>query len=92
MHPRNWPSMTWKRHNWSEIYHNWSEIFIDGFTCPYFDTLKVWSTVLLHPTFCLLVNKLDEAHKNDERLFELSGIDLNKAQNNLNLDNHYLNL
>ena len=33
--------------------------------------------------FCLIINKLDEAHKNDERLFELSGIDLNKAQNNL---------
>ena len=33
--------------------------------------------------FCLLVNKLDEAHKNDERLFELAGIDLTKPQNNL---------
>tara|TARA_R110000744_G_scaffold33423_1_gene78464 strand:+ start:1401 stop:1793 length:393 start_codon:yes stop_codon:yes gene_type:complete len=33
--------------------------------------------------FCLIISKLDEAHKNDERLFELAGIDLTKPQNNL---------
>ena len=33
--------------------------------------------------FCLLVNKLDKAHKDDEALFELSGIDLTKSKNEL---------
>jgi hypothetical protein len=33
--------------------------------------------------FCLMVNKLDETHKSDEQLFETSGIDLTKVQNNL---------
>jgi hypothetical protein len=33
--------------------------------------------------FCLMVNKLDQTHKDDEALFELSGIDLTKVQNNL---------
>ena len=33
--------------------------------------------------FCLLVNKLDESNKNDEALFELSGIDLTKTNKEL---------
>tara|TARA_B100000768_G_C11166367_1_gene326771 strand:+ start:478 stop:876 length:399 start_codon:yes stop_codon:yes gene_type:complete len=33
--------------------------------------------------FCLIVNKLDNSHKDDESLFELSGIDLTKTKNNL---------
>ena len=33
--------------------------------------------------FCLMVNKLDQNHINDEKLFELSGIDLTKTQDNL---------
>lgn len=33
--------------------------------------------------FCLLVNKLDKAHKDDEALFELSGIDLTQSKNDL---------
>ena len=33
--------------------------------------------------FCLIVNKLDTAHKDDEALFELSGIDLTKSKNEL---------
>jgi len=33
--------------------------------------------------FCLMVSKLDQNHTNDEKLFELSGIDLTKTQNNL---------
>lgn len=33
--------------------------------------------------FCLIVNKLDSAHKDDESLFELAGIDLTKSKNNL---------
>ena len=33
--------------------------------------------------FCLIVNKLDAAHKDDEALFELSGIDLTKSKNEL---------
>ena len=33
--------------------------------------------------FCLLVNKLDYTHIDDEELFELSGIDLTKMHNNL---------
>ena len=33
--------------------------------------------------FCLMVNKLDQTHKDDESLFELSGIDLTKMQNDL---------
>jgi hypothetical protein len=33
--------------------------------------------------FCLIVNKLDAAHKDDEALFELSGIDLTKSKEDL---------
>tara|TARA_R110001606_G_C15181332_1_gene629390 strand:- start:183 stop:581 length:399 start_codon:yes stop_codon:yes gene_type:complete len=33
--------------------------------------------------FCLLINKLDKAHKDDEALFELSGIDLTKSKSEL---------
>tara|TARA_R110001592_G_scaffold77853_1_gene234058 strand:+ start:244 stop:627 length:384 start_codon:yes stop_codon:yes gene_type:complete len=33
--------------------------------------------------FCLMINKLDQNHKDDEKLFELSSIDLTKTQNNL---------
>ena len=33
--------------------------------------------------FCLLVNKLDKANKDDEALFELSGIDLTKSKGDL---------
>ena len=33
--------------------------------------------------FCLMVNKLDQNHKDDEKLFESSGIDLTKMHNNL---------
>jgi hypothetical protein len=33
--------------------------------------------------FCLMVNKLDQTHIKDEKLFELSGIDLTKMQNDL---------
>jgi hypothetical protein len=33
--------------------------------------------------FCVLINKLDKAHKNDEALFELSGIDLTKSNSEL---------
>ena len=33
--------------------------------------------------FCLIVNKLDSAHRDDEALFELSGIDLTKSKGEL---------
>ena len=33
--------------------------------------------------FCLLVNKLDKSHKDDEALFELSGIDLTQTNKDL---------
>ena len=33
--------------------------------------------------FCALINKLDKAHKDDEALFELSGIDLTKTKSDL---------
>ena len=33
--------------------------------------------------FCLIVNNLDKAHKDDELLFESSGIDLTKSKNDL---------
>lgn len=33
--------------------------------------------------FCLLINKLDKSHKDDEALFELSGIDLSKQNGDL---------
>ena len=33
--------------------------------------------------FSLMVNKLDQNHKDDEKLFESSGIDLTKMHNNL---------
>ena len=33
--------------------------------------------------FCLMVNKLDQTHKEDEKLFSEFGIDLTKMQNNL---------
>jgi len=33
--------------------------------------------------FCMIVNKLDKAHKDDEALFELSGIDLTKTKGDL---------
>ncbi len=33
--------------------------------------------------FCLIVNKLDNAHRDDEALFELSGIDLTKSKGEL---------
>ena len=33
--------------------------------------------------FCLMVNKLDQTHKDDEKLFSKFGIDLTKSQNNL---------
>jgi|TARA_R110001592_G_scaffold128816_1_gene341030 hypothetical protein len=43
------------------------------------DTLEVNEASV----FCLIVNKLDAAHKDDEALFELSGIDLTKSKNEL---------
>tara|TARA_R110000796_G_scaffold97782_3_gene205029 strand:- start:2739 stop:3137 length:399 start_codon:yes stop_codon:yes gene_type:complete len=33
--------------------------------------------------FCLLINRLDNSHKDDEKLFELSGIDLSKHNGGL---------
>jgi|TARA_R110000782_G_scaffold228819_2_gene315283 hypothetical protein len=33
--------------------------------------------------FCVLINKLDKSHKDDEALFELSGIDLSKTNSEL---------
>jgi len=33
--------------------------------------------------FCFMINKLDSSHKNDEALFELSGIDLSKSNGDL---------
>lgn len=33
--------------------------------------------------FCTLIDKLDAAHKDDEALFELSGIDLTKSKEDL---------
>ncbi len=33
--------------------------------------------------FCVLINKLDKAHKDDEALFELSGIDLTQSNKDL---------
>tara|TARA_R110000772_G_scaffold206099_1_gene316757 strand:+ start:92 stop:490 length:399 start_codon:yes stop_codon:yes gene_type:complete len=33
--------------------------------------------------FCLLVNKLDKSHHDDEAIFELTGIDLTQSKNEL---------
>ena len=33
--------------------------------------------------FCVLINKLDKTHKDDEALFELSGIDLTQSNKDL---------
>ncbi len=33
--------------------------------------------------FCLLINKLDKAHHDDEAIFELTGIDLTQSKNEL---------
>jgi len=33
--------------------------------------------------FCLIVNKLDKAHKDDEALYELSGMDLSRCKEDL---------
>ena len=33
--------------------------------------------------FCIIINKLDKAHKDDEALFELSGIDLSQSKSEL---------
>jgi len=33
--------------------------------------------------FCILINKLDKTHKDDEALFELSGIDLTQSNKDL---------
>ena len=46
-------------------------------------TLKDTMAVSEEKIFCLLVNKLDKAHTDDEALFELTGIDLSKSKNEL---------
>lgn len=46
-------------------------------------TLKDTMEANEESVFCLLVNKLDKAHKDDEAIFELTGIDLTKAKNEL---------
>tara|TARA_R110001592_G_scaffold179264_2_gene420786 strand:+ start:666 stop:1064 length:399 start_codon:yes stop_codon:yes gene_type:complete len=46
-------------------------------------TLKDTVVASEESVFCLLVNKLDKAHKDDEAIFELTGIDLTKAKNEL---------
>tara|TARA_R110001592_G_scaffold235715_1_gene493853 strand:+ start:3176 stop:3574 length:399 start_codon:yes stop_codon:yes gene_type:complete len=46
-------------------------------------TLKDTMVANEESVFCLLVNKLDKAHKDDEAIFELTGIDLTKAKNEL---------
>ncbi len=46
-------------------------------------TLKDTMSATEESVFCLLVNKLDKAHKDDEALFELSGIDLSNSKEDL---------
>ena len=46
-------------------------------------TLKDTMEVNEESVFCLIVNKLDKAHKDDEALFELSGMDLSKCKEDL---------
>jgi hypothetical protein len=46
-------------------------------------TLKDTMVINEESVFCLIVNKLDKAHKDDETLFELTGIDLTKTKNEL---------
>ena len=46
-------------------------------------TIKDNLVVNEESVFCLIVNKLDKAHKDDEALFELSGIDLTKTKGDL---------
>ena len=46
-------------------------------------TIKDNLVVNEESVFCLIVNKLDKAHKDDVALFELSGIDLTKTKGDL---------
>ena len=46
-------------------------------------TIKDTLMVNDESVFCFIINKLDKAHKDDEALFELSGIDLTKSKGDL---------
>ena len=46
-------------------------------------TIKDTLVINEESVFCLLINKLDKAHRDDEALFELSGIDLTKSKSEL---------
>ena len=46
-------------------------------------TLKDTISATEESVFCLIVNKLDIAHKDDEALYELSGMDLSRCKEDL---------